>query len=351
MIKFILKKLVYGFVVVFGVMLVVFFVFHALPGDPVEEIMGKHPSEEDRKMLNKEFGFDKPLLVQFFIYFNDFSLLSIHENIPENQYKYEYLSIVEVGTSVLVVKKPYLRRSIITDRKVSEQLLENLEGTFILSLVSMMLATFFGLFLGLIAALKKNSLADSLIVSISVIGFSTPSFVMAILVAAIFGYYLDEFIGLPVRGHFIEVMPDGSRVFLFQNLILPAFTLSLRPLAIIIQLTRNSMLEVLSQDYIRTARAKGLPKWTVIIKHALRNALNPVITAVTGWFAALMTGAFFIEYIFNLKGLGAVTIRAVETKDFPIIMGATIIIAVIFVLINILVDIIYALTDPRIRLS
>jgi peptide/nickel transport system permease protein len=350
MIKFIIKKLAYNSVVVFGVMLVVFFVFHALPGDPVEEIMGKHPSEEDRKMLNKEFGFDQPLLVQFFIYFNDFSFFSIHQDLPENQYKYDYLKVIPVGESVIVLKKPYLRRSIITDRKVSEQLLENLEGTFILSVVSMFLATIFGLAFGLIAALKRNSLTDNMIVSISVIGFSTPSFVMAILVAAIFGYYLDEFIDLPVRGHFIEVLPDGSRVFLFQNLILPAFTLSLRPLAIIIQLTRNSMLEVLSQDYIRTARAKGLPKWMVIIKHALRNALNPVITAVTGWFAALMTGAFFVEYIFTLKGLGAVTIKAVETKDFPIIMGATIIIAIIFVVINILVDIFYALTDPRIRL-
>lgn len=350
MIKFILKKLAYGVVVVFGVMLVVFFIFHALPGDPVEEIMGKHPSEADRKMLNKEFGFDQPLPIQFMMYVNDFSIFSFHEGTPKNQEKYDYFSILTLGKNVFVIKYPYLRLSIVDSSKVSTRLLENLEGTLWLSLVAMILATVGGVLLGLWAALRKDSLIDRSIVTVSVIWFSTPSFVMAILISAIFGYYLTEHTGLPVRGHFFEVTSSG-RVFHWKNMVLPAFTLCLRPLAIIIQLTRNAMLDVLSQDYIRTARAKGLPKWMVIGKHALRNALNPVITAVSGWFAALMTGAFFIEYLFNLKGLGYVTIKAVEAKDFPVVMGATIIIAIIFVLINILVDIIYALTDPRIRLS
>ncbi len=353
MIKFIFKKLAYGIVVVFGVMLVVFFLFHALPGDPVEEIMGKHPSQADRQMLNKEFGFDQPLFVQFIMYVNDFSPLSIHENTPKNEEKYQYLTLLALGKNAFVIKYPYLRLSIVDSSKVSTRLLENLEGTLWLSVVAMILATVGGVLLGLWAALRKDSSIDRTIVAVSVIWFSTPSFVMAILISAFFGYYLAEYTGLPslpVRGHFFEVTANG-RVFHWQNMVLPAFTLSLRPLAIIIQLTRNAMLDVLSQDYIRTAKAKGLPKWKVIGKHALRNALNPVITAVSGWFAALMTGAFFVEYLFNLKGLGYVTIKAVETKDFPVIMGATIIIAIIFVLINIIVDIIYALTDPRIRLS
>ena len=350
MIKFIFKKLVYGVVVVFGVMLVVFLLFHALPGDPVEEIMGKHPSEADRVMLNKEFGFDQPLFVQFMMYVNDFSPLSVHENTPKNKEKYQYFSLLSIGEKVFVIKYPYLRLSIVDSSKVSTRLLENLEGTLWLSVVAMILATVGGILLGLWAALRKDTAIDRTIVAVSVVWFSTPSFVMAILISAIFGYYLTEFTGLPVRGHFFEVTSNG-RIFLWKNMVLPAFTLSLRPLAIIIQLTRNAMLDVLSQDYIRTAKAKGLPKWKVIGKHALRNALNPVITAVSGWFAALMTGAFFVEYLFNLKGLGYVTIKAVEGKDFPVIMGATIIIAIIFVLINIIVDIIYALTDPRIRLS
>jgi ABC-type dipeptide/oligopeptide/nickel transport system permease component len=347
MIKFIFKKLVYGLVVILGVMLIVFLIFHTLPGDPVEDIMGKHPSAEDRALLNREFGFDKPLYVQFFMYCNDFSPISVHENTEENQKKYQYLTSVSIGGNVLAIKYPYLRRTI-NNRKVSDLLLENLEGTLWLSAVAMCIATVFGIGLGLTAALRKDSLTDRIIVAFSVIWFSTPSFVMAILIATIFGYYLSDITGLDVKGYFID---SETKKIIVKNLILPSITLSLRPLAIIIQLTRNSMLEVLSQDYIRTARAKGLPKWMIVGKHALRNAMNPVITAVSGWFAALMTGAFFIEHLFVLKGLGFVTISAVYSKDFPIVMAATIIIAAIFVFINILVDIFYALTDPRIRLS
>jgi ABC-type dipeptide/oligopeptide/nickel transport system permease component len=347
MIKFIFKKLVYGFWVILGVMLVVFLIFHAIPGDPVEEIMGKHPSPEDRALLNREFGFDKPLYAQFLMYCNDFSPLSIHEGSEDNKRKYQYLAQLSLGNYDFVLKYPYLRRTI-DNRKVSDLLLENLEGTLWLSAVAMVIATVLGISLGLLSALRKDSFTDRLIVGFSVIWFSTPSFVMAILIAAVFGYYLSDLTGLPVKGYFID--PDTKGIII-RNLILPSFTLSLRPLAIIIQLTRNSMLEVLSQDYIRTARAKGLPKWMIVGKHALRNAMNPVITAVSGWFAALMTGAFFIEHLFVLKGLGSVTIKAVSAKDFPIVMAATIIIAAIFVLINIIVDVFYALTDPRIRLS
>lgn len=347
MIKFIIRKLAYGLFVILGVMLIVFLIFHALPGDPVEEIMGKHPSPEDRALLNREFGFDKPFYVQFLMYCNDFSPISIHENTEDNQKKYQYLASLPLGTYVFALKYPYLRRTI-NNRKVSDLLLENLEGTLWLSAVAMVIATVLGIALGLTAALRKDSLTDRLIVGFSVVWFSTPSFVMAILIAAVFGYYLSDITGLPVKGYFID---SDTKKIIIKNLILPSFTLSLRPLAIITQLTRNSMLEVLSQDYIRTARAKGLPKWMIVGKHALRNAMNPVITAVSGWFAALMTGAFFIEHLFVLKGLGSVTIQAVSTKDFPIVMAATIIIAAIFVLINIVVDIFYALTDPRIRLG
>ena len=136
-----------------------------------------------------------------------------------------------------------------------------------------------------------------------------------------------------------------------KNLILPAFTLGIRPLAIIVQLTRSSMLDVLSQDYIRTAKAKGLSYYKVITKHALKNAINPVITAVSGWFASLMAGAFFIEHIFNWKGLGSTTIKAVQTLDFPVVMGSTLFIGAIFVIVNIFVDLLYAMADPRVRLN
>jgi peptide/nickel transport system permease protein len=186
-------------------------------------------------------------------------------------------------------------------------------------------------------------------ISLSVLGISAPPFVMAALIAMVFGYYLSEYTGLNHTGQLWEDDLSGRKLVL-KNLILPAFTLGLRPLAIIVQLTRSSMLDVLSQDFIRTAKAKGLKDYTIITKHALKNALNPVITAVSGWLASLMAGAFFIEFVFDWKGLGSATIAAVEQKDFPVVMGTTIFVALIFILINIFVDIIYAALDPRVRL-
>ncbi|MCU0390531.1 MAG: ABC transporter permease [Thermoflexibacter sp.] len=352
MIKFIIKRFLYGLVVILGVMMVVFFIFHALPGDPIQVCAGDRPNEQEIEILNEEFGFNKPLPLQFMLYLNDFSPISFHQDTITNERKYAYIVKADLGNTLLVFKYPYLRKSCrYMGRPVGKQLMDNLESTLWLSFSAISLATILGVFLGLVAALNKNTFSDNFIVTTSVIGFSTPSFVMAILISILFGYYWADWTGLPIRGHFLELKDNGERVFKLKYLILPTITLALRPLAIIIQLTRSAMLEVLSQDYIRTARAKGLPKWMIVVKHALRNALNPVITAVSGWFAALMTGAFFIEYLFNLKGLGAVTIEAVEYRDFPIVMGATVIIAIIFVLINIVVDIIYALTDPRIRLN
>jgi peptide/nickel transport system permease protein len=136
-----------------------------------------------------------------------------------------------------------------------------------------------------------------------------------------------------------------------HNLVLPAITLGIRPLAIVVQLTRNTMLDVLSQDYIRTARAKGLTERRVVWRHALRNALNPVVTAVSGWFASMLAGAVFIEFIFNWKGLGLQVFQSLQNDDFPVVMGAVLVIAATFVVINILVDILYGVLDPRVRLS
>jgi peptide/nickel transport system permease protein len=143
------------------------------------------------------------------------------------------------------------------------------------------------------------------------------------------------------KGEFLDV----------RNLILPVITLMIRPLSVIVQLTRSSLLDVMQQDYIRTARAKGLSEWEVIFRHALRNALNPVITAVSGWFASLLAGAIFVEFVFGWKGLGQQMFTAIENQDMPVVMGGVIVISVAFVLINILVDLLYAWIDPRVRLS
>ena len=174
---------------------------------------------------------------------------------------------------------------------------------------------------------------------------------MGIIVAYIFGFVLSDWTGLHITGSWFDIDEEGHKRLTLQNLILPAVTLGIRPLAIITQLTRSAMLDVLDQDYIRTAYAKGLSRSSVIWKHALRNALNPVITAITGWFAELLAGAFFIEYIFGWKGIGKVTVDALEKLDFPVVMGSVLVSATFFILINILADILYGMIDPRIRIS
>jgi peptide/nickel transport system permease protein len=352
MIKFILKRLAYGFLVIIGVLIVVFFLFQALPGDPVAMMAGQRTDVSTREAIAKEFGLDQSLGTQLVLYTKDLLPVAIYEDTPENQQKYDYTILFSFGQdNVVVFKTPYLRRSFQTNKRVDEIIIENLEGTLWLAFVSMLFATVLGITFGLVAALKQNTFWDHALISISVIGISAPSFVAAILISIVFGYYLSEYTGLNMTGQLWVNDPIYGRQLQLKNIILPALTLGIRPLAIITQLTRSSMLDVMSQDYIRTAKAKGLRFYKVIVKHALKNALNPVITAVSGWLASLMAGAFFIEYIFNWKGLGWVTIKSVETKDFPVIMGATLFIALIFVVVNIVVDVLYGAIDPRIRLG
>ncbi len=221
-----------------------------------------------------------------------------------------------------------------------------------LAFAAMLFATIIGILLGMLAAVKQNTWIDTTAVFTSVIGISAPSFFMAIVIAYLFGIVLHSFTGLNLTGSWFDIdETTGERYFTLQNLILPAITLGIRPLAIITQLTRSSMLDVLNQDYIRTAYAKGLGKTTVVFKHALRNALNPVITAITGWFAELLAGAFFVEYIFGWKGIGKVTVDALDKLDYPVVMGSVLFSATFFIVINILADVLYGVVDPRVRLK
>ena len=351
MLRFFIKRISYGFLVLFGVIVVVFLLFHALPGDPVSLIAGQRSDISTRQTITEELGLDQPLHVQFFHYINDLALISIHEKILTNKTKYGYTELMGFGERIVVIKKPYLRRSFQTNKKVTEIIYENMDDTFWLALSAMIIASVLGITLGIIAALNQNTFIDHLFISVSVFGISIPSFVSAIVIAMVFGYYLSEYTGLNLTGQLWVNHPIHGRQLQLQNLILPAITLGIQPLAIIVQLTRSSMLEVLSLDYIRTAYAKGLNKYKVVLKHALKNGMNPVITAVSGWLASLMAGAFFVEYIFDWKGLGFTTIKAVQSLDFPVVMGVTIFVATIFVIINIFVDLMYAAIDPRIRLS
>ncbi|MEO5500166.1 MAG: ABC transporter permease, partial [Ginsengibacter sp.] len=192
---------------------------------------------------------------------------------------------------------------------------------------------------------------DTSSVLASVVGISAPSFFMAIIIAWVFGLLLHDYTGLSLTGSWTDIdVVTGKRYLALQNLILPALTLGIRPLAIITQLTRSSMLDTLKQDFIRTAYAKGLSKHQVVFGHALRNAMNPVVTAITGWFAELLAGAFFVEYIFGYKGIGKVTVDALEKLDYPVVMGSVLFAATIFIIVNILADVFYGIIDPRIRL-
>ena len=181
---------------------------------------------------------------------------------------------------------------------------------------------------------------------------SVPSFFSAILFAWLFGFVLHKYTNLEMTGSLYELDDFGEKMTIkWKNLILPAIVLGIRPLAVVIQLMRNSLLDVMSQDYIRTARAKGLSEFNVIKNHAVKNALNPVVTAISGWFASMLAGAVFVEYIFGWNGLGKEIVNALNTLDLPVIMGSVLIIAIVFITINILVDIIYAWLDPRVKLS
>lgn len=351
MLRFVLNRLIYGCVVLLGTVVVVFFIFNVLPGDPVNMMAGQRTDVATREAIAQELGLDLPTHKQLLFYLNDLSPISVHANTEKAQEKYNYSKIVSVGNNeVLVVKYPYLRRSFQTNKKVSEIIGENIEGTFWLAFCAMLFASIFGIALGTFSALKQGTWIDNALITGSVIGISMPPFVLGALMAMIFGYYLYDYTGLNSTGHLWEYDIEGKKLVL-KNLILPSITLGLSPMAIIVQLTRSSMIEVLSQDYIRTAHAKGLKPFIVVFKHALKNALNPVITAVSGWLASLMAGAFFIEYIFAWKGLGSVTINAVYNLDFPVVMGATLFVALVFILTNLLVDILYGIVDPRVRIK
>ena len=337
-----------------GVVILVFFLFQGF-GDPSRLIMGQTGDAATQANIRKELYLDQPKWKQFFYYVNDISPISFYSSkeIKEKKLKGIFIGGENKPDSYRIgLKVPYLRKSYQTKKEVGSLLSEALPGTLILAFAAMLIAVVIGIPLGVLAAVKKGSWMDTSSVFVSIVGISAPSFFMGIIIAYIFGFLLSDWTGLHINGNWFDVDEiTGERKLTMHNLILPAFTLGIRPLAIITQLTRSAMLDVLNQDYIRTAYAKGLGKMKVIWKHALRNALNPVITAVTGWFAELLAGAFFVEYIFGWKGIGKVTVDALEKLDFPVVMGSVLISATFFIIINILADILYAVVDPRVRVQ
>lgn len=348
----------YALLTIFGVVTVIFFLFNVLPGDPARMMLGQNEDGEQLALVKQKYGFDKPISTQYIYYLNDLSPLSFHSTDKESytflaKGKYSASPIVNIGNTTIALKLPYLRESFTKQgKKVSQVLKETLPNTFVLAVSAIVIAMLLGILLGIVSALYKDQWLDRAIQIFSTLGMSVPSFFSAILFAWVFGFILHEFTNLEMTGSLYELDDFGKKIHIkWKNLILPAIVLGIRPLAVVIQLMRNSLLEVFNQDYIRTARAKGLSEFKIIKNHAVKNALNPVITAISGWFASMLAGAVFVEYVFGWNGLGKEIVNALNTLDLPVIMGSVLVIAMMFILINILVDVVYAYLDPKVKLS
>lgn len=352
MIRFLLRRIVSGILILFSVITVVFFLFSFSFPNPEKMAVGQRTDADTQEAIKKEFGLDQPIFVQYLLYLNDISPISFHTKTagPQLTSKYGSVLLFQIGFAIILVKKPFLRRSFQNRQRTDTLIVQSFKGTFILALVSIVIAAFFGISLGIISGTRANTLTDQAIVFVSTLGISVPSFFSAILLAWLFGFVLHDFTGLSMSGSWIDLDPFTGVSYQWKNIILPAIALGSRPLSIFILLTRSSILDTLNKDFIKTAKSKGLSAAEILIKHALPNALNPVITSVSGWFASLLAGAFFVEYIFNWRGLGKLTIEALEMNDLPVVMGAIVFIALLFVVINSVVDILYIKLDPRITL-
>ncbi|KIC93758.1 ABC transporter permease [Flavihumibacter solisilvae] len=348
MFRFFIQKFIYSILVLLGVVVLVFVLFQGF-GDPSRLVMGQRADQATQENIRRDLHLDQPRWKQFVLYLNDISPIAIHsaEEIRSKKLKGVFFGTAKVKAGL---KLPYLRRSYQSRRDVGTVIMEALPGTLMLAFAAMVLATVAGILLGILAALYKGTWVDTSAIFGSILGISAPSFFMAIAIAYLFGFVWSNYTGLHMTGSWFDLSTTTGKPYLtLSNLVLPAITLGIRPLAIIAQLTRASLLDVVGQDYIRTAIAKGLPSHKVIGKHALRNALNPVVTAITGWFAELLAGAFFVEYIFGWKGIGKLTVDALEKLDFPVVMGSVLVSACFFVLVNFLADMLYGIIDPRAR--
>ncbi|MBR1627390.1 MAG: ABC transporter permease [Bacteroidales bacterium] len=358
MLNYILKKIGYGILVIFGVVTLVFFLFNILPGDPARMMLGQRADEKSVEMIHKDLGLDKPLWQQYLNYLNDLSPISFHSTLSSDNFyldttKYtSFSTLIKTKTKIIVLKKPYLRRSYQSKRNVSQILAEAFPNTIVLALAAITFAFIIGIILGSISSMYANTWVGRLIQFLTSIGMSLPSFFAAIIIAWLFAFVLSKYTGLSMFGslYVVDELGQGEHLCL-KNLILPALTLGIRPLAVITELTKATLLDVYSQDFIRTARAKGLNNRQIIWRHALKNALNPVITAVSGWFASLIAGAVFVEYIFDWKGVGVVIVDSLEKYDFPVVMGALLVVCILLIVINIVTDILYGILDPRVRIN
>jgi len=357
MFRYVLKKIFYSMLVLAGVVIVLtflFFRFIGRDGKAVYEMTGQNTDQKTVERIRKEYALDQPVGVQMLLYLNDLSPLSLHSVNPGAPSfaapgKYRAIVLFSVSGYRVLLKVPYFRRSYQTNREVSSIISDVLPTTIILALAAIFFATVAGILTGIVCAFYNNTWIDRLLLFLSTTGMAVPSFFAAILISWLLGFVLHRYTGLMPWGNLYAIDDfTGEKHLRISNLILPAFTLGIRPLSVIIQLTRQSLLEIMRKDYIRTAKAKGVSPATVLMRHTLRNTLNPLITAVSGWMGGLLAGAVFVEYIFGWKGIGKEIVDGLQKLDYPVVMGCVITVAMMFVLINIIVDLLYGWVDPRV---
>lgn len=348
-----MKSLFYTFLtsilVLISAVVLISSIIYLAPVDPARLTFGQRTDSAAIERKQSELYLDKPLHIQMLYYLNDISPISIGDGVRYAKKDVAFVKLFAGSEGKgLLLKAPYFRESFQSGKSVASLLKDAIPKTLILALAAISIAIFFGIILGIIAALVKDTWLDQFIISISVIGISVPSYVSAIVLALIFGYLLRDYTGLNIQGSIFDINDMGDEIVVWKNLILPAIALGVRPLAIITQLMRSSLLDVMSQDYMRTAKAKGLEFKKVILNHGVKNSLNPVFTAVTGWFASLLAGAFFVENVFNFKGIGGLTVNALINYDIPVLLGCVIFVCTVFIGINILVDYGYKVFDPKV---
>ena len=312
MLTYIIRQFIYSVFIILGVLTVTFVIIRGIGGDPARLMLGQRADVQSIEALRKEWKLDQPIWIQY----GDFLVKAVQGD---------------------------LGRSFSFNRPVTETILEKIPNTALLAVTALFISTIVGVLIGILSAWKPYSFFDNAAMVVALLGISVPIFVLGAILYAIFVQKLNIISG---SGFILE----GDTLKL-DRLILPMLALAARPLSIFARITRSSMLDALSQDYVRTARAKGLSEKKTVMVHALRNALNPVVTTVSAWLAATLAGTFFIEFIFGWPGLGKLAYDAVLQVDFPVIQGVVLLTAVIFVAINFIVDIVYSWLDPKVRLG
>jgi ABC-type dipeptide/oligopeptide/nickel transport system permease component len=308
-----LRRLLLAVPVLFGVSLLVFAVLHLAPGDPAAIMLGAQATKEDVQRLHRDLGLDQPLVVQY---------------------------VSWIGQ----VARGDLGRSIPLGRAVLPEVLLRFKATLLLTAGALAIAVVLGLVAGIVSAVKQYSWLDRLSMGVAVTGVSLPVFWTGIMLIIVFALQLQWF---PSSG---MSSPYGSGVAdVLWHLVLPALTLGTASAAALARLTRSSVLEIIRQDYVRSARAKGLAERAVIARHVLKNAINPIITVLGVQIGFLLGGAILTETVFSWPGLGSMMVRAIQARDYPLVQGGVLLIATTFVLVNLAVDLLYAIFDPRIR--